>query len=446
MIKSKILLLSGNYWPEPTGIGKYNGEMITWLAKKGMDCTVITTYPYYPAWEIQKEYKSKSRWFSKETSLGEGKPIEIYRCPHYIPSRPSGFNRILSDLTFFLSAFLQIFGLLFSKKFDLIIVVVPAFHIGLLGILYSKIRGGKVIYHVQDLQIDAAKELGMIKSKLLLKLLFRIEKFILINAHYVSTISEGMVTKLMEKCTKRITLFPNWVDTDAFHPMREKVNLKQRYNFKEDEKIVLYSGAIGEKQGIESLLSVAQLLLNSKIKFVICGSGPYKDKLIAAVEELQLSNVVFLPLQPKENFNTFLNMADLHLVLQKSSAKDLVMPSKLSTILSVGGLALVTATRKTSLYNIVTKHDMAIIIEPENVLDLQKYIMIAMEHSFTAIKDNARKFALDYLHINKVIENFLSDIQVHRTIKTDIKSENKWFVQPEKEEVLISNLDDAFTK
>ena len=46
----KVLLISQNFTPEPTGIGKYNGEMMNWLAVNGYDCSVITTYPYYPQW------------------------------------------------------------------------------------------------------------------------------------------------------------------------------------------------------------------------------------------------------------------------------------------------------------------------------------------------------------------------------------------------------------
>jgi colanic acid biosynthesis glycosyl transferase WcaI len=36
----KILLISTNYSPEPTGIGKYTGEMTEWLAKQGHDVCV----------------------------------------------------------------------------------------------------------------------------------------------------------------------------------------------------------------------------------------------------------------------------------------------------------------------------------------------------------------------------------------------------------------------
>jgi colanic acid biosynthesis glycosyl transferase WcaI len=125
-----------------------------------------------------------------------------------------------------------------------------------------------------------------------------------------------------------------------------------------------------------------------------------------------LQNVIFLPLQPKEKFNEFLNMADLHLVLQKADANDLVMPSKLSTILSVGGLALVTACKESSLHDIISRHEMGILVEPENRTALIDSIKKALQESFGFIQDNARGFASEYLTINKVIENFLCEVRI----------------------------------
>lgn len=422
MKKQRILLLGGNYIPEPTGIGKYNGEMIDWLSKEGYECAVITSYPYYPYWKAQPPYEKKSFWFTREEALVHDTRIRVYRCPHYIPKSPSGLKRILSDLSFFISSFFQLFILLFCKKFDYVIAVVPPFQLGLLGVFYKWIKGAKFIYHVQDLQIEAAKELNMISSKLLLKLMFGIENIILKKADHISSISDGMIRKIVAKCKKPVISFPNWVDTAAFHPISRKSVLKQQFNFSPAEKIVLYSGAIGEKQGLDAILYAAQELRDLPVTFVICGSGPYKEKLHALMTKLQLQNVTFLPLQPKEKFNEFLNMADLHLVLQKRNANDLVMPSKLSTILSVGGLALVTAPKESSLYEIISRHEMGILVEPEDAAALTTSIRKALQESFGSTQDNARAFADEHLTINKVLCKFLYEVRITKKSLTLVKT------------------------
>ncbi|MEO5995915.1 MAG: WcaI family glycosyltransferase [Chitinophagaceae bacterium] len=423
-MSKRLLLITGNFYPELTGIGKYNGEMIEWLSKNSFTCTVITTFPYYPEWKVQKEYKKSRWWYKKEVrQLNDpgAKPITIIRCPHYIPTSPTGLKRLLSEFTISFFAYIAVFFVLFSKRHSFVLTVAPPFELGLLGVLYKKIRRAKFIYHVQDLQIDAARELGMIKSSAILKSLGVVEKYILKNADYISTISEGMMWKLQKKCSKKSIYFPNWVDTNLFYPMAGKGSLKQQFGFKATDRIILYSGAIGEKQGLKELLHVAKHFeKNDDVKFVISGSGPYKIQLVELKEKLGLENFTFLPLQHCSKFNSFLNVADFHLILQKSKAGDLVMPSKLSTILATGGVAIVTANPGTSLYDIMNSSDMGIIVEPENQEMLTKAIQDALSIDTTMKKLNARKFAESNLSINMVLANFVKNA-LNETKLVDIR-------------------------
>ena len=406
--KKRILLLSGNFSPEVTGIGKYNGEMFEWLSIQGYSCTVVTTFPYYPYWKRQAPYAKRGYWFKTEyVPVENSLPIKIIRCPHYVPKNPSGSNRVISEFTFFLMAHFVIFYLFFKKKFDYIITIAPPFEIGILGILYKAIKGGEVLYHIQDLQIDAARDLGIIKSKFILNYFFWIEKFILKNVDYISTISSGMKEKIKDKCGSEVLLFPNWVDIKSFFPIVDKNLLKANFGFKNTDTIILYSGAIGNKQGLEDILHSAKSLAHLvHLKFAICGSGPYKDILIKLKEELKLTNVFFLPLQPLSEFNSFLNMADIHLVLQKKGADDLFLPSKLSAILSVGGVAIVTALKDTSLYNIINVHKTGILIEPENQLALKNAIINTDAILLKSMSVNARIYAENFLSSDKILVDF----------------------------------------
>lgn len=54
----KILVYGINYSPELTGIGKYTGEMVEWMASQGHDVRVITAPPYYPEWKVGERYSS----------------------------------------------------------------------------------------------------------------------------------------------------------------------------------------------------------------------------------------------------------------------------------------------------------------------------------------------------------------------------------------------------
>jgi colanic acid biosynthesis glycosyl transferase WcaI len=409
-MSKRVLLIGGNFSPEPTGIGKYNGEMIKWLAAGGYDCTVITSYPYYPEWKVQPPYDKRKNWYKKEvikTEEGKGGTITVYRCPQYVPAKPSGKTRIMLDASFAMSAFFKILQLLPRKKFDVVVTVVPPFHLGVLAVLYKKFKGAKFMYHIQDMQIEAARDLNMISSPKLLNMLFKLERFIFKQADVVSSISDGMMRKIGEKAGKDIFFFPNWVDVTLFHPLEGRDALKTDFGFNATDKIVLYSGAIGEKQGLEAILHTAdKLRADTSLKFLICGTGPYKEKLQTMAAAMNLTNVIFFPLQPFERFNHFLNMADVHLVIQKGNASDLVMPSKLTTILAVGGLALITANSGTSLHDLVSRHNMGILVNAEDQDALTEGIRKAVSGNVADIARNGREYAETHLSVGKIMSRF----------------------------------------
>lgn len=409
----RILYIGYNFSPELTGIGKYSGEMMEWLAKSGHQCTVITAYPYYPQWEVQQAYRNRSFWFHTEKhTYSHGGQLTIYRCPMYVPKQPNGKKRIVSDFSFFSSAFLRFLTLLFKKKNTHVITVAPTFLAGILGAFYKKVTGAKHLYHIQDLQIEAAYGLGMIKSDTLVNGLFKIERFIFRNSDVVSSISDAMIKRIAQKARREIAFLPNWTDTEYFYPIAEKNCLKQKFGFGPDEKVILYSGGIGEKQGLENILLSAKTLEDEKtLKFVICGSGPYKKVLKDRAESMGLKNVFFLPLQPKKDFNALLNMADIQLVIQKKNAGDLVMPSKLTTILAVGGVALVTAEPGTDLFELVSKHKIGLAIMPEDEKSLTEGILHLIKSDELAhIQRNAHNYAKKHLAIDQILEHLDKDL------------------------------------
>lgn len=411
-MKKRILLISHNFSPEPTGIGKYNGDMFDWLVRHGYDCTVVTTYPYYPYWKVQPPYKN--RWYKKEVrkDADSGGKLTVYRCPSYVPENPTGKKRMVQDFSYWTSMLWVVQKLIMlKKKHDYVITVAPPFHLGYLAWYYKKIKGGKLIYHIQDLQIEAAQELNILSSAKLFDMLYAAERSILKHSDFVSSISDGMIKRIEAKAGRDVLFFPNWTDTSYFFPIENRNELKTKWGFEAGQFVCVYSGSIGEKQGLENIIYMAdRLKKHSHIQFVICGTGPYKQKLKELVAEKALLNVKFLPLQDKAVFNEFLNMADVHLVIQKGNAGDLVMPSKLTTILSVGGASVVTATPGTSLHDVVEKYDVGFIVPPDDHQALADTILAISEKDIAQQRENSRKYALEFLDIDNVMKVFLENI------------------------------------
>lgn len=412
-MSKRILLLGYNFYPEPTGIGKYSGEMMQWLARHGYDCQVLTTYPYYPYWQVQAPYDAhRFRFRTEALALGGGPAMQVHRVPMYVPSKPSGLKRILLDISFSVTALGKLLHLLAGPRFDYVLVVAPSFQFGLLGMLAKRWWGARFIYHVQDMQIEAARDLGLLKSPRALTTLFRLEKHIFDHADVVSSISDGMVRRIAHKAGKPVAFFPNWADTTLIHPLQNKGELKASFNFEPGDYLALYSGAIGEKQGLEAVLHAAQeFAAYPRVKFVICGSGPYEQTLRGLATQMGLANVHFLPLQPVERLNALLNAADVHLVIQKANASDLVMPSKLTNILAVGGLVIITANPESSLYELAQQHRLGLVVPAENQPALNAALHEALGGDSTAeLQANARAYAERYLAVDNVMQAFVDQV------------------------------------
>ena len=404
----RILIHGINYAPELTGIGKYTGEMAEWLAKRGHDVHVLTALPYYPEWSVHKDYSGK-RW---HTELLNG--VQVHRVPLYVPKDVSSLKRILHEFSFLLSTIPYWIKFLFSKKFDVVFCIAPPFHLAAFPWLYKKLKKSFWINHIQDLQVDAAKDLQMIKNQSLLKFMFNLERFFLVQGDKVSTISSGMEQKIINKGIdkSRMLYFPNWVDSEVIFPLPQSQSLRAEMGFSDDDKIILYSGNLGEKQGLDAVINIARKFISdSKIQFVISGSGGGKEKLVQLANKYELTNVHFFPLQPYEKLSALLAMADLHLVLQKSSAADLVMPSKLTGILAAGGCAIVTASPGTTLYDTVNQFKMGILVEPDNEAELEIGIRNGLLADIEIYKHNAREYAKKYLEKDNILLKFQSDVE-----------------------------------
>ncbi len=250
----RLLFLGLNYTPELTGIGKYSGEMMEWLAGRGHEVRVVTTPPYYPAWRVSDGY---SQWrYRRETSPAGA---VIYRCPLWVPKRPKGLSRIVHLLSFAISS-LPLMLAQSAWRPVLVLTVEPAFTCAPVALLAARLCGAPAWLHIQDFEIDAAFELGLLPSGGLLQRFARsCERLVRRSFSRFSTISPSMLEQLSHKGIEpsRATLFPNWVDVETIHPQDGNNSLRAELGIAPDQIVLLYSGNMGMKQGLEVLPQLA---------------------------------------------------------------------------------------------------------------------------------------------------------------------------------------------
>lgn len=397
----KIALLSINYFPEIIGIGKYNTELIDYLSNKGHDLTIYTAFPYYPEWTVNKRYKNKL--FVKEK---KGK-IEIKRSFIYVPSKTTTFRRILHEISFCISSFIN---LLFLKEHDMLITVSPPIGLGSVAFFISKLKRIPFIFHIQDLQPDAADELGMIKNETLLKVLYKLESFIYSVSTLISVISDKMKERIIKKgfIADKIYVLPNWTDLEQIKPMPSENDFRKNHGLT-GKFVVLYSGNIGYKQGIDIIPKMASMSKEDKnIVYIISGEGNYRSELVKIVEDMCLDNIFFLPVQDNDIFPLMLAAADVCLVPQKISVTDFVMPSKLLGILAASKPVIAGAKQNSELYNVIAKANCGIIVEPEDEGRFYDAMMKLYNNSTLAGQYgiNGREYAKNYFEKNKILSEF----------------------------------------
>jgi colanic acid biosynthesis glycosyl transferase WcaI len=355
----RILIYGLNFAPEPVGIGKYTGEMVQWLVAHGHQVKVVCAPPYYPDWRVGEGFPRW--WYRRESMHG----AEVLRCPLWVPRKVTGLTRILHLLSFTISSTIPLLG---QRRWrpDIIVVIEPPLFGAAPALLAGKLAGARTWLHVQDFEVDAAFHLGLLKSRPLERLAFSAERALMRRFDRVSTISEKMLERALAKTEGQpaCVLFSNWVDTQHIRPLEKPSPYRAELELPDNAIVLLYSGSMGEKQGLEIILAAAVRLQDlPQYHFVMAGSGAAYDRLRAQAADI--NNIRWLPLQPAERLNDFLNLADIHLLPQKADAADRVMPSKLTGMLASGRAVLATAVPDTQVATVLTHA--GIVVQPGDI-------------------------------------------------------------------------------
>ncbi len=405
----RILLHGINYSPELTGIGKYSGEMAEWLAARGHGVRVVTAPPYYPAWRVRTDYRA---WSYKTEPGNEPDDVRVYRCPIYVPRRPSGNTRLLHLGSFMLSS-LPIMLSQAQWRPDVVLTVEPTLLSSIAGLTTARLAEAVAWLHVQDFEVDAAFGLGLLPGEGRAHRLAEVlDRRTMCLFDRISTVSEKMMQRLPEKGVpiEKTVMFPNWVDTDVIAPLPGVSRLRQQLGLGTERVVLMYAGNMGMKQGLELLPLLAQEFApDPRIHFVFCGDGAYHAQLAGMVRGA--ANVTMLPLQPFDRLNDLLNAADIHLLPQRPDAADLVMPSKLTGMLASGRPVIATAAPGTQVALALGSCGIAVPPLDNSALFAAVRTLADEPQMRHALGVAARAHAVEHLGRERVLERFEAELQ-----------------------------------
>jgi colanic acid biosynthesis glycosyl transferase WcaI len=388
--------------------------MAAWLAQRGHEVRVVTAPPYYPAWRIREDYRG-TRYRVEQSP---GMPL-VCRTPLYVPERPTGIKRVAHLASFMMGSLPVMLREMFWQP-EVVFTVEPTFFCVPLALFVAKGAGATCWLHVQDFEVDAAFDLGLLPAEgPIHDFALRVERFFIHAFDRVSGISARMVERARAKGIPedRAVLFPNWVDVDAIYPMeavaaREngiRRELASSVPGIEDKIVLLYSGNMGTKQGLELFAPLADKFAGDRrVHFIFCGDGAFRPQLEVLVRGR--ANVSLLPLQPLERLNDLLNAADIHLLPQRAGAADLVMPSRLTGMLASGRPVIATAARGTQLAQVVA--DCGLAVPAEDPAALYAAVLRLVNEAGLRLRMGraARVYALEHLGKEQVLQRFELDL------------------------------------
>jgi colanic acid biosynthesis glycosyl transferase WcaI len=386
----RILLVSIFYQPDGGPAAPLFGMLCEELARRGHDVTVITTVPHYPTGKVPPEFRHG--WIQR--SREQGVTVLRVRLPSVQRSRLG--QRMIQFLSYQFGAALASLG----QEYDVALFINPALTIFFPFAVLSVLRGKPAVFSVHDVYPDVGVTLGIFRRKAVIAAVAFLERFCLQRSKIVRVLSESFIPPLQALGIPpgKMVLVYDWVDTDLVRPLPRENSFSLEHGLN-DKFVVLYAGNIGFSQGLEQVLIAAQSLQDHKdITFVILGDGSGREYLMGKAVELNLTNVLFLPFQPRPRLPEVLATADVSLVtLQKGMGKA-SLPSKSFSILASGRPLLASVDEDSDSARLVQRSEAGICVPPEDPAALAAAILNLRDHPDlrTRLGQNGREYALKY--------------------------------------------------
>ena len=322
---SRVLLVTTNYWPEPTGIAVYTTDLAESSTTQGDQVTVLTSLPHYPWWRVPSEF----------AHLGEGtgthNGVSIIRAKHLVPPKMNALMRMRFETSLWWNL-RRVSKSMVGNDFDVVIACIPTVAAGIVGKRIAKQLGIPFGLIVQDLSGAGAKQSGLRGGAVISKIAHFVEGRALHGADSLVVVSPAMrdVVVGLGVPESRITQITNY--SARAIPNFDKASARSRFGWASDDFVVIHTGNMGAKQDLENVVRAADALNGfSKIKIYLVGHGNQESNLKSLC--VGKSNIAVLPAVSDEDYSALLSAADLLLVNERSTQMEMSLPSKLTSYL-----------------------------------------------------------------------------------------------------------------
>jgi len=337
----KILLLNQCFYPDVVSTAQHASDLVAALAARGHEVTVVAG---------TRAYDNPAVKFSKEE---QWRGSRILRVPCLALGKTAKWRRAANFASFFLSCILRV---LFLPRFDVVMALTSPPLISLLGALYVKLKGGRFIFWVMDLNPDEAVAAGWLhEQSATARILAALLNFSLKAAGEVVVLDRFMRARVMKKGVpaEKITVIPPWAHSEVVHydpagrnAFRDRHGLTGQY-------VVMYSGNHSPCHPLTTVLQAAERLADRpEIVFCFVGGGSEFPTVGNFAKVHNLTNIRCLPYQPLADLSASLSSADLHVVVMGDPLVGIVHTCKIYNIMCIGAPVLYIGPSKSHVMDI----------------------------------------------------------------------------------------------
>ncbi len=319
----KVLLLNQCFYPDVVSTAQHLTDLALGLREQGHEVTVVASSRGYD--DPTARFPRREVW----------KGVEIIRLPTTGLGKGSKLRRAVDFASFLASCALRLSLL---PRFDTVVALTSPPLISFLAALFTRLKGGRFIFWVMDLNPDEAIAAGWLKSdSIAARALNRILIYSLRRSEQIIALDRFVKKRISDKgdFERKTQIIPPWSHDQARYDARGRTEFRSRHGLT-DKFVVMYSGNHSPCHPLDTLLEAARCLAsNSEIAFCFVGGGSEFTKVRSFAKLHRLANVVCLPYQPLDRLAASLSAADLHVVVMGDEFVGIIHPCKVYNILSV---------------------------------------------------------------------------------------------------------------
>lgn len=377
----RILIHSLIFSPDGVSTAYLYNDIALRLQQRGYEVVVLTTTPHFnivPE-QVEKQPMHWKMWGFCKVSKFNGMTVL------HVPQKKFK-STVLRLLGFVYWHIVSFFIGLTIKHVDLILSPSPPLTVGWMNLGLAKLKGGKVIYNVQEIYPDILK----LKGGFVLKFLKWMEHKVYNGSDAVTTIDKVFYDTIEPRFEDKSKLYiiPNFVDTGLYRALSSlQVNslLDPKLFPNTDSIKLLYAGNIGHAQSWEPLIELADKTRDLNVEYIVIGEGAKRGYVEEEIQKRDLKKLHLLPYQPRELMPAILSYSDASFIFMAPENDGDGFPSKVYTIMACERPLLVLSGENTPIVNFLKDKGCAKLITEK---DFNKKVNEMVEWLRTVTKED----------------------------------------------------------